>query len=160
MNSTSSAWLREQWDQSSSKWAVPEKSHSQRRPSGRDRTSLIFNAYTQCMKGDAQWLLSKPGHQAGGEVTDVGHWQAEHVGSGSQGNRDAAACMEGEHFLGKWRKSGKDTGGKADMQHNLCVTLQGDEGEDSTCRLKNGPALLPQSVLNRKIICPLLVSEF
>lgn len=155
MNSTSSVWLREQWDQSSSKWAVPEKSHSQRRPSGSDRTSLIFNAHSQCMKGDAQWLLSKPGHQAGG-----GHWQAEHVGSGSQGNRDAAACMEGEHFLGKWRKSGKDTGGKVDMQPKLCVTLQSDKDEDSACRLKNGLALLPQSVLNRKIICPLLVSEF
>lgn len=109
MNSTSSAWLREQWDQSASKWAVPEKSHSQRRPSGRDRTSLIFNAYTQCMKGDAQWLLSKPGHQAGGEVTDVGHWQAEHVGSGSQGNRDAPACMEGEHFLGKGHWGARQT---------------------------------------------------
>lgn len=73
------------------------------------------------------------------------------------------AAKETGMQLPVWKENtslGKDTGGKADMRHNLCVTLQGDEGEDSTCRLKNGPALLPQSVLNRKIICPLLVSEF
>lgn len=33
-------------------------------------------------------------------------------------------------YLGKQRKSGKDTGGKVDMQSNLRVTLQSDKGED------------------------------
>lgn len=104
MNSTSSAWLREQRDQSSSKWAVPEKSHSQRRPSGSDRTSQIFNAYTQHMKGDAEWLLSKPSddmRQVGRWLMwrDVDHWQEEqHVCSDSQSSvprRQGHSCLYG-----------------------------------------------------------------
>lgn len=63
-------------------------------------------------------------------------------------------------YLGKQRKSGRDAGGKVDMQPNLRVTLQSDMGEERRCRLKYGPVLVPQRVLNRKIICPLLVSAF
>lgn len=63
-------------------------------------------------------------------------------------------------YLGKKRKSGKEAEGKEDMQPNLCVTLQSDKTEDRRCRLKYGPVLVPQRVLNRKIICPLLVSAF
>lgn len=168
MNSTSSAWLREQGDQSSSKWAVPEKSQSQRRPSGSGRTSLIFDAYTQHMRDDAQWLLSKPGDDSRQVERwlmwkDVDHWQAE-----LSVFRQPEPCAKEKGmqlpvwkentYLGKQRKSGKDTGGKVEMQPNLHVTLQGDKGEDKRCRLKCGPVLVPQRVLNRKIICPLLVS--
>lgn len=53
-------------------------------------------------------------------------------------------------YLGKQRKSGKDAGGKVDTQPNLRVTLQSDNGEDRRCRLKYGPVLLPQRLLNRK----------
>lgn len=137
-------------------------------PQGVTGHPIIFHVHTQHMKGDAQWLLSKPADEAGGEVTDV-----ERCGSLTSRARvfrqpEPCAKQTGMQlplwrentYLGKQRKSGKDAGGKVGVQPNLCVTLQSDKGEERTCRLKHGPVLVPQRVLNRKTVCPLLVSAF
>lgn len=105
-------------------------------------------------------------HQAGGEVADVGRCGS--LAGRARVFRQPEPCAKEtgvqlpvwkeNTYPGKQRKSGKEAGGEVDMQPRLSVTLQSDKGQDRRCRLKYEP--VPLRVLNRKIICPLLVCAF
>lgn len=142
-------------------------------PQGVRGHPIIFNAYTQSMKGDAQWLLSKPAddsRQVGRWLVwrDVGHWQAEHMCSGTkalcQGDREAAACTEGEHLpwkaeevrKGRWGQSGHAAqpacdiaewyGWREEMQTEVWTSSRSTEGLEQ----KNNLPFAGLCILRRK----------